>query len=416
MPPKPHPAFVGWHVTGAAFVTQAVAIGFTIGTVAVFAAPLATELGASATEFNLGISLFTLVMNLSMPLIGRALDRGAISRVMSLGALILTASLVGLSRATSLWQVGLCFCGGCAVGMAALGPMPSSAAVASWFEVFRGRALGVANMGGPAGPMLIAPLAAWGIQAIGWRETLLFYAVATACIALPVIRIGIIDRPSQVGQYPDGRAPLVSSDGTTSTPLVWDAGQLARKREFWLLALAMASMMSSGIVMGANSVSYMVELGVTIEAASFVVVLQSGGAILGPLVFGSLADRIHPRLLFVGLIGLLCAMLAGLIFEPSYLVALGLFAFIGVVGGSMMPVYGALVGRLFGAAAFGQVMGLVAVVGLPLVFAGPLGFGLAYDQTGSFGLGLGVMIGVLGVAAGCFALLPTGPADQAKRA
>ena len=71
MAPAPHPAFAGWRVCGAAVLTQAVAIGFTLGSVGVFAAPLASELGATATQFNVGVSVFSLVMNFSMPFIGR---------------------------------------------------------------------------------------------------------------------------------------------------------------------------------------------------------------------------------------------------------------------------------------------------------------------------------------------------------
>ena len=78
----PHPAFAGWRVCGAAVLTQAVAIGFTLGSVGIFAAPLAEDLGATATEFNAGVALFSLTMNFSMPFIGSQLSRGRIRGVM----------------------------------------------------------------------------------------------------------------------------------------------------------------------------------------------------------------------------------------------------------------------------------------------------------------------------------------------
>ena len=73
---NPHPAFSGWRVCAAGVATQAIAIGFTLGAVGLFAAPLAEELGATATQFNLGVSVFTLVMNLSMPVVGAYLPAG----------------------------------------------------------------------------------------------------------------------------------------------------------------------------------------------------------------------------------------------------------------------------------------------------------------------------------------------------
>ncbi len=421
MPRAPHPAFSGWRVCGAAVLTQAVAIGFTLGSVGVFAAPLAQELGATATQFNVGVSLFSLMMNLSMPFIGRQLDRGRIRGVMTAGAGLLAASLAAMSQARELWQVGLCFGVGCAIGMAMLGPMSSSTAMANWFSRLRGRALGIANMGGPAGPILIAPAAAFAIGQVGWRTTLLAFAVTTLVVGIPCVRLGIVDRPSDVGQHPDGELPVEAPRAASPEAMAlaaalpggdWGAASLARCRDFWFLALAAAPFGAVGIVMGANAIPYMTTLGVSPEAASFVVVPQSIGAVAGPLLFGSLADRVHPRLLFVALIGILCAGLLGLVARPAYPVALALFSVIGVVGGSMMAVYGALIGRLFGPMAFGQVMGLGALVGVPVIVATPLVFGAAFDRTGTHALGLLIMVGALASAALLFALLPSGAARR----
>ncbi|MEZ4334068.1 MAG: MFS transporter [Myxococcota bacterium] len=421
MSPAPHPAFFGWRVCAAAVLTQAVAIGFTLGSVGVFAAPLARDLGATATQFNLGVSVFSLVMNLSMPLIGRQLDRGRIRGVMTGGAILLALSLGAMSQARSLWQVGFCFGVGCAVGMAMLGPMSSSTAMANWFDRLRGRALGIANMGAPAGPVVIAPAAAFVIGEYGWRPTVLGFAALTLAIGVPSVRLGMLDRPGDVGQFPDGEAPggeAPRGDAPASpVPLAapapaWRGEQLARSPAFWFLALGVAAIAATGIVMSANSMPYMQKLGASAEAASLVVIVQSIGAVTGPLVFGALADRIHPRLLFMGLVATLCLALAGLVVEPGYGVALALFTVVGVVGGSMMAVYGALIGRLFGVAAFGQVMGLAALVGVPALFVMPIAFGAAFDATGDYARGLGLLIGMLAIACLLFFLLPRGAARR----
>ena len=89
-----------------------------------------------------------------------------------------------------------------------------------------------------------------------------------------------------------------------------------------------------------------------------------------------------------------------------------LFSVVGLVGGSMMPVYGALIGRLFGTASFGQVMGMGALVGLPVIFLAPLGFGYAFDASNSYSLGLVVMIGSLCLSGLLFSLLPKGLARR----
>jgi len=412
----PHPAFVGWRVCAAGVLTQAVAIGFTISGVSVFAESLSKEFGATATEFNAGVALFSLMMNLSMPFIGVQLARGRIRGVMISGALLLALSLVAMSQARALWQIGLAFGVGSAIGMAMLGPMSSSTAMANWFDRLRGRALGIANMGGPAGPIVIVPVAAWTIAEIGWRGTLLGFAVLTVVVGIPCVWFGVIDRPSDVGQYPDGELPAAQTarggDPVALSP-DWSAAMLGRSREFWFVALAVGPFAAAGIVMATNAIQYMMtELGATSEAAAFVVIPQAIGSVLGPAVFGSLADRVHPRLLFMGLIAMLCAALVGLVFDPGYAVALALFSVIGLVGGSMMPVYGALVARLFGTMAFGRVLGMGALVGLPAIGLIPVAFGAAFDATGSYGLGLLIMVGTLATAALLFALLPSGEARR----
>lgn len=412
----PHPVFSGWRICAAGVLTQAVAIGFTLGSVGVFAAPLARELGATATQFNFGVALFSLMMNLSMPFIGSQLARGRIRGVMVAGAVVLAVSLAAMSQARELWQVGLGFGVGSAIGMAMLGPMSSSTAMANWFERLRGRALGITNMGGPAGPIVIVPAAAWAIGQIGWRGTLLGFAVVTLAVGVPCVWLGIIDRPSDVGQFPDGELPAAHASVGGDTPVLspdWSASMLARSREFWFGALAVGPFAAAGIVMATNSIPYMMtELGATPEAAALAVIPQAIGSVLGPAVFGSLADRIHPRLLFVGLIGMLCAALVGLVFHPSYAVALAYFSVVGLVGGSMMPVYGALVARLFGTMAFGQVLGMGALVGLPAIALIPVVFGAAVDATGSYASGLLIMVGALATSALLFALLPSGAARR----
>lgn len=415
MPIAPHPHFSGWRVCVFAVLTQAIAIGFTLGAVGLFAAPLGEEFGMTATQFGLGVSGFSLVMNLSMPLIGGFLDRGSIRGVMTVGAVLLAASLLLLSVATSLWQIGLLFSIGCAVGMAMLGPMASSTAMANWFDRLRGRALGFANAGGPLGPFLVVPFAGIAVAEFGWRPTVVGFAAVTLLVGIPAIRLGMIDRPGDVGQRPDGdgeAAAVEQLQEGASPSEVWDTGSIIRCREFWLMALAAAPFGAQGIVFGANAIPYLAHHGASAQAAALAPIPLSFGAIAGPLLFGSLADRIHPRLLFMGLSATICAAFCLLMTAPGYYPSLALFVVCGLVGGAMMPVYGALIGRLFGVEAFGQVMGLGALVGLPVITAAPVLFGLAFDQTGSYVAGLVGLVGGLGISIVLFALLPPGRARK----
>ena len=413
----PHPRFSGWRVCGFSALTQALAIGFTLGAVGLFFGPLADEFGMTATHFGLGVSGFSLVMNLSMPVIGRFLDGGSIRGVMALGALVLALNLLGIAFATALWQVGLLFSVGCAVGMAMLGPMASSTAMANWFDRLRGRALGLANAGAPAGPLVIVPIAGLVVVELGWRSTVIGFAAAALLVAAPVAWLGMIDRPGDVGQHPDGDADhaAVTPGAPAEEGADWDVASILGSRDFWLMALAAAPFGAQGIVLAANSIPYLAHHGASPEAAAVAPVPLSIGAVLGPLLFGALADKIHPRKLFIGLCALICLVFGGLMTGPGYAISLVLLAFCGLVGGSMMPVYGALIGRLFGVNAFGQVMGLGALVGLPVITIAPVAFGAAFDRSGDFAVGLGGLIASLIASIALFALVSSGEARRSAQ-
>ena len=412
MPSPPHPHFSGWRVCAYSALTQALAIGFTLGAVGLFAAPVGEEFGISATLFNVGVGGFTLVMNLSMPLIGRALDRGSIRSVMALGAVVLAASLVGIAVATEVWQVAVCWIVGCALGMAMLGPVASSTAMANWFDRLRGRAIGIANVGAPAGPLVIVPIAALAFEPFGWRPVLLAFAAASLVVALPAARFGMIDRPGEVGQRPDGEDPPEATGlaGSLADEGAWDAPSILRSRAFWMLALGAALFGGQGIVVGANSIPFLQHRGASVALSGAVPIAMGVGAIAGPLVLGPLADRIHPRSLFIGLCGLVVVAFGALLLPLPLPALLGLLVVCGLVGGSMMPVYGAAIGRLFGVASFGQVMGLGALVAVPIGAGAPIAFGYAFDATGSYAAGLAGLMVAMVIAAGFFFGVPTGRA------
>ena len=91
-------------------------------------------------------------------------------------------------------------------------------------------------------------------------------------------------------------------------------------------------------------------------------------------------------------------------------------AILGVAGGGIMPVYAALIGRIFGPAAFGQVMGLAGLVLLPFGFAAPPLAGALRDASGSYAPALLLFAALLVAAAGILAFLRLHPLRLAQPA
>ena len=83
------------------------------------------------------------------------------------------------------------------------------------------------------------------------------------------------------------------------------------------------------------------------------------------------------------LVGLLIVVFAVFRSLPGHGVFYGFLSFFALVAGGVLPVYAALVARVFGPASFGRVMGSAGLVMLPFGFAAPVVAGALRDSAGS---------------------------------
>jgi MFS family permease len=137
-------------------------------------------------------------------------------------------------------------------------------------------------------------------------------------------------------------------------------------------------------------------------------------AAVAKLLFGWMAGVTGERIAYevsialhvVGLIGL--AQLQG-----SYPALLAAAAVFGLGMGGIMPLMSALIARVYGPANFGPVMGLAGPILIVFQSTGAPVFGLVYDNTGSYQLGLWMMCAALAVPAVAIASLRTAPGQAA---
>jgi predicted MFS family arabinose efflux permease len=353
-------------------------------------------------------------MGLSLAFIGRELDRRSARAIMLIGVAFTAGSLFLLAFATQLWQMAV-LCIGIGLGIAMLGPVASSTVVANWFEQQRGRALGIANMGATAGPIFIAPIAAFAIGAIGWRGTLVCYAVLTVLVAAPVVWLLIVNRPSDVGQLPDGRpggAPgqAGAAHAHAHANPGWTPASLGRSRDFWSMALTVGIVLAAPIVVSAHLEPYCASLGIEPQATIGLLMTTAASTIGGTFLFGALADRFDLRRLLWVVIAMQAACWILLLAKPPYAVMLAIFVPFGLSAGAVMPLYGSIIGRVFGPTAFGQVMGLAGLLMLPLHASAPALVASLYDATGNYVLAFQLVIAALALAAVSLSFLRTKPA------
>jgi predicted MFS family arabinose efflux permease len=370
-----------------AFTTQALAIGTTLGPISLFMRPIADDLGVSLATVGSGASLIFMMMAVSGMINGPQLDKGHIRRTMLTGAVVLTAALLLASRASTTWQLGLC-CIAVGTCIPMLGPLSGATLVGKVVVEGRGRALGIMNIGAPAGSVSFTLLAGVLIESLGWRGTFAVYGCAVGVVTIPWILLVI---PSSVG------TPSHEGDDPGMT-----RRELLGTFDFRILAIAQG--IAAGVAMGwaVHLAPYLQGLGATTPIASGVIAASSGFGVLGGIAFGQLVDRRNPRSVMVAVLLTNAVGFSLLALEPVFALAVGAAVGMGFIGGGIMPVYTTLLAKRFGPESLGRAFGLTNIFLLPLGFGLPPVAGFVASTRGSYALALWGLVALYGV--GAFAL------------
>jgi sugar phosphate permease len=294
---------------------------------------------------------------------------------------------------------------GVALCVTLLGPLPATTVVTKWFARQRGRAVGIVSLGPSIAGLILAPLSGALIDQLGWRATLRWFALATLLL-VPAIWAVIRNRPEDVGQVPDGEAAAAALAGHEAGPPAWSVRSLASARAFWVLAVALGLVFAFLQAWQANVGKFTHDLGYGLREQAWMLMAGATLGIPGPLVFGWLAERRDPRVLVWISLGIQIAAFALLRAQPGLPVLLAASALVGGAAGGLLPLYAALLARVFGPASFGTAMGLAGVVMMPFTAAAPLLLGQLRDASGSYASGLLALVAAFTLGAAVLGLLP----------
>jgi MFS family permease len=374
-------------MVGVAFLADFIAVGFLFYSFGVFLAAVEADLGASRTQISWALGIANLVGAFAAPVIGRALDRFPVRRIMLFGAALTTAGFAALSQVAALWQFLAIFGSLLAVGTMAMGHLSSAKLVANWFELRRGTALGVATIGISLSGLLMPPLATWLILNVGWRGGFLAFAAATLLVVAPVAFLFVVSRPEDVGQQPDGLPEVPETSGAPRLAAVsWRTREILREPAFFgtVIPFGLGFFANSAVL--THLVPHARHLGIDAYGAATVLSFVAAAGMAGKVVFGWIADRLGPwRALSLSLLLQLVGVVA-LLGAHGYvaLVATGLVFGLGM--GGMVPLQGALLASVFGRVSFGKAMGLMRPFQVPLHALGVPFAGFAFESTGSYDL------------------------------
>lgn len=384
--------FFGWWMLGIAFLVQMIGSGTIVYSYSVVAIPLGTEFHASRTAMMFGITAMSLCSALISPLLGRALDRYSIRAIMVTAALVLPLGYLLLSFVTAIWQVPVIYAACMSIATLILGPLAASTLLARWFKSKLGLVMGIAAVGTSVGGFLFPPLIEWMIGAFEWRIAFRVLALIILVLMLPATLL-VVNRPEDKLMRAYGSVEVATP---TANPVSSPSPSILKNRNFWLVAVVVSGLFAVYTALLSNLVPFAMGAGVSKEQGALLISIVAACGVAGKLIFGMIADHIDLR---VGLAVAILLLIAGL----GFFLGEGLTALVagsvatGLAAGGMLPVWGAMLAWLFGAANYGRVMGQMNPVIVPMYLVAPLLAGVIYDLTGSYRSAFILFIVVLAV-------------------
>lgn len=402
--------YAGWWNLAAGFVCSVLLVGSTLYSFGLYVSPFSEAFGLTRAQANGGMMILAIAIAVWSPLVGSLLDRVPAAGIMCTGGGLLGVGLCTIANTTSLRWVCVAIAGPLALGIACAGPLAASTVVARWFRRRRGRAMGMVAVSTAAGGFVMTQVGAYLILHYGWRYALNATGVGAALIVCSVALRFIRSRPSEQELRSGGELQgtddpeLAAADG-----LEWSTGRLLRTPNFWLIAFGAGVLLASDQALLISKIPYLLDIGIELQAASFLVACQSASAMAGKLGVGFAADRIDLRKLFAAVSGAHLILLAALILKPGFWALLAVFSCVGIAVGGVHPILTTLIASAFGSRSYGSVYGRMNLVMQPISLLALYFIGAVYDRSGVYDLAFWTFGGLVFVGMGLIAAVRLRP-------
>ena len=387
--------------------------------VSVFVDDFLLGTGLSRTAFSGLYAAGTVVSALSMLVLGRIVDRAGVRAawfaVATVLALACGLASVATGAVVAFFALALLRSSGQG-GMSLVGQL----IVARTFTRRRGQAMAVANLGVTGASIVLPPLVALMIVAIGYRNA---YLVLGAVVLAAIVPLGLLVRAAPSASAPEVVAPVPGAPhapdpGVAAVSTFPAATRTTRGR--WpdlpsaaaariLLVLAAPPLIATALTF--HAVSILGERGIGFVAAGVAVGVMGATAVIGVLGAGWLLDRISTRTALAVLSALeLTGVLVLLV--PTEAAAYAAYAVLGVAAGGVGVANGTVWAREFGLDGLGRIQGRAQSSMITAAAVAPLVPALSLSLTGSYVASL-VVLALVAAAALTVSLLRE-PAARAE--
>ncbi|MCZ2257770.1 MFS transporter [Sporosarcina sp. G11-34] len=289
--------YYGWNIVVASAILTLITVGMRMS-IGPFFLPMLADFDMSRTNLSMIVAVGMFVYGVGMPLAGYMERRFGTRTVLLTGAVIVFISSLGTMLSKTPISLLLSFGIFLSLGLALTSPVALTPLIARWFVKRRGQALFYLTTGSMAGIAIMTPVNTMLINAFGWQQTFLIFAIVFVLLVLPtalfIIREdvpeGADEGPSTIGVRTIETTPRIVQDPHPKLTVL----QAIKTLPFWQISLGLFACGYSMNLLGSHGVPMLIDHGFSEMTASFGVGLIGLVAIPSTIILGKLSDRV-PR-------------------------------------------------------------------------------------------------------------------------
>lgn len=337
------------------------------------------EFGISRANASLPYTMMMICFGVGGMWTGKLADRFGISIVLLIGSAAIASGFVISGLAPNIWIFGLSH--GLLLGLLGSSTTfaPLMADTSLWWNKRRGLAVAICACGNYVAGAVWPPIAQWGIETIGWRQSYIYMGVFCG-LAMALLSIAMRQRPPLANT---NKALTDTSEALSAIKIQRPFGLKLGQAQIFLCIAAVACCVAMSMPQ-VHIVAYCGDLGYgTARGAEMLSVMLTCG-IVSRLISGWICDRIGG--ISTLLLGSALQGLALLLFLPfdglvSLYIISGLF---GLFQGGIVPSYAIIVREHFPASEVSARVGSVIMASLVGMALGGWLSGKIFDMTGSY--------------------------------
>ncbi|SNT12100.1 MFS transporter [Rhodococcoides kyotonense] len=360
--------------------------------------PMSEEFGWERSVISNGLSIETLMVGVSIVVLGFLIDRfgprtPTVPMSLTFGIGLMLMSVLPNSQ---IAFYALCILIGAGAG--AVNPVAHSTVVSAWFQDRRGMALGILMAGLGACGVLMPYLANFVLGITDWRTA--FLVVGALSTVIPASVYAFVTK--MPAHHEEVRRTALKA-GKVAGESLWT---IARKyRQFWLLAVSIFFVSSATFGLMSQVVPMTTDKGIAQATAVGILSALSFASIVARLLVGYLLDRFYAPIIG-SIIFALCGLGAFLMISSSnvsVLITAALLVGLGLGAEGDLAAY--MCSRYFPQHSYGRVLGSIYFLYAMGSAFGIFLLGQIFRATGSYSAGALPILGLVIVSIVCLLLL-----------